>query len=963
MAVFAVFAGLLLGVACGASPAIHFDEQVRPIFAKHCIACHGGVKQAGGLTLVYPQKVYAGGDSGVPAIVPRKPEESYLLERITDPDPDSRMPPEDHGPPLSHEEIAILQNWIAQGAHWELPWAFVPPQKSALPDVADAQWCRDSLDFFVLDRLETAEIAPAPEASRAEWLRRVSFDLIGLPPTMDECESFASEDSPAAHGRVVDRLLASPHFGERWASMWLDLARYADTTGYERDPHRDIWPYRDWVIRAFNADMPFDEFTIAQLAGDLVQPTTHANLVATAFHRNTQTNTEGGTDDEEYRTAAVLDRVNTTWLVWQATTIGCCQCHAHPYEPISQVDYYRCLAVFNNSRDADIDEEYPLLPVPAQEAQSLECEGALLRQSELEQQQFRITQAGLNEDDSWHNLSCDLAESTGNARLEVVQKEEGDITISEVVLRTAATNRTTYTLEARLPEGIKQITALKIEALLMDEQAAIKIPEMGFVLSQLEATLLPPAADPQSLELSFAFTTEPHPLLDPLGSLNENDEGWGSYSRIWRPQLAVFLLKHPQQVLPGSRIRLRLIQNRSSSGDVALVLNRSRYAVSSHDVWMRLQSDPQWAEVRSELKDLSQQIRRLSPISVPIMSELDPAQRRSTFLFNRGLWLDKGLEVQPGLPGCFAMPQAQRQFDRLDFARWLVSEENPLTARVFVNRVWEQLFDTGIVETVEDMGSSGTLPSHPELLDTLAVRFRDDFQWSVKKLLREIVLSATYRQSAQFAPEQQRLDPSNRLLWRGPRGRLTAEMVRDQALVVSGRFSPQMFGPPVMPPQPEGVWRSVYSDAKWVNATDSNRFRRAIYTYWKRTSGYPSMITFDVPSREVCTARRITTNTPLQALVTLNDETFVECAQGLANQMQTQGGEHPSSVIAWGYRHVAGVVPTAPKLQSLLKLYGACLQQFEASPSEADQLADSPQAAAYVVVASTILNLDEVLTK
>jgi hypothetical protein len=963
IAAFAVFALPLASAA--AEEAIQFNKHIRPIFAEHCAACHGGVKQAGGLSFVYAENVFNGGDSGQPAAVPGDVESSYLIDRVTDPDPETRMPPGEHGPPLSAVEIERLKQWIAAGAKWETPWAFVPPKDTPPPAVTDTASPRTPLDRYVLAKLEAAKLEPAPPASRREWLRRVSFDLIGLPPSSAEVEAFERDERPDAFEHVVDRLLASPHFGERWASLWLDLARYADTTGYERDPHRNIWPYRDWLIRAFNADMPYDQFTIKQLAGDLVESPSFDDVLATAFHRNSQTNCEGGTDDEEYRIAAVIDRVNTTWQVWQATTFGCVQCHSHPYDPFRHDEYYQFMALFNSTRDSDIDEEYPTLRVPVDdkkvgEAAEIERERAELRRT-LDAQARPLAEDAA----AWRNLPIDKVESTGSTQLRIARDdttaEPGE---TEVLAEGTVTAGSKFTLESPIPSDVDRITALRIDALLRDPEAARKIPQLGFILSQLEVELLPPNdAPPVKLAFAHALSDETAPLLDPLDSLNDDEWGWGSYSCQWRPHFGVFMLDHEVAVPPGSRLRITLHQRRATVGDGALVISRGRFAVTSNDSLLRLQAVPEFVAAKKKLRELKARADKIESVSVPVMGELADDHGRATFEFIRGLWLDKGAEVQPDTPDVLPPLATGSKQDRLAMARWLVSEKNPLTARVMVNRIWEQLFGIGIVETAEDFGTSGTPPSHPELLDHLALRFQGEQAWSIKQLLRELVLSSTYRQSARVSPEKLAADPQNRLLSRGPRQRLAAEMIRDQALVLSGRFSPKMFGPPVMPPQPDGIWRSVYSDAKWVNATDENRYRRALYTYWKRTSGYPSMATFDAPSREVCTARRITTNTPLQALVTLNDEAYVECAAGFADRMIAEGGKTPAERIAWAYRTATGSEPSESTRDDLVSLYDAALKNFTADPEGSKKVAATPKRAALAVVASAILNLDEVQTR
>jgi hypothetical protein len=962
---------------------VSFNADIRPIFAKHCVACHGGVKQASELSFVYRDNVLAGGESGAPAVVPGDVDASYLIERVTDPDPETRMPPAEHGPPLSDVETNTLKQWIAQGAKWEQPWAFVAPRPSPLPHLKQFEWCRQPLDHYVLARLEAAGLTPSPPTERVEWLRRVSFDLIGLPPSLADVDAFLNDQQPGAHERVVDRLLASRYFGERWASMWLDLARYADTTGYEADPHRDIWPYRDWLIRAFNDDMPYDQFTIKQLAGDLLESPTVDDRLATAFHRNSQTNTEGGTDDEEYRIAAVIDRVNTTWQVWQATTFGCVQCHSHPYDPIRHEEYYAFMAMFDNTRDADLDEDLPRHNVPLDRRDDDRASRIARRISQLKAEVHDSVMPLAEDMRRWRNLQIDRAVSTGNTKLQIRQlDDENSGRVSEAYVDGAVTIHSTYTIESPAPAGMEHIAALRIDALVQNDESARRIPQMGFVLSQLKATILP-AGGGAPVELSFkhAFCDESEPLFDPSDSLNDDAWGWASYTRQGQSQFAVFLLDSPVAVRPGSRIRLELKQAKSTSAEVALAIRRGRFWVSSDDEWTRLLQSEKFITAVRKIARLKNRAKRIPSVSVPVMQELAANKQRSTFVFTRGLWLDKEKEVSPGTPAILPpLPGVGRTIlsvdptaetdkiarptpNRLDMAKWLVSKENPLTSRVMVNRVWAQLFGTGIVETEEDFGTSGTLPSNPELLDHLALRFQNEHGWSLKRLLRELVLSSTYRQRARITPDRMAADPQNRLLSHGPRMRLTAEMIRDQALVLSGLFAPKMYGPPVMPPQPEGIWQSVYSDAKWVNATGEDRYRRAIYTYWKRTSGYPVMLTFDVPSREVCTMRRIPTNTPLQALVTLNDEAFVECAAGLANIMVAEGGDIPSKQIAWAYRAATGRAPSDATLEDLTLLYDTAHKSFMAENNGTEPEAQSTEHAVLTVVASAILNLDEALTK
>jgi hypothetical protein len=939
---------------------VSFNEHIRPILAKHCVSCHGGVKQASGLSFIYREQATAPCESGLTPITPGSTEESYLLDRVTDSDPDMRMPPADHGPPLSAEQIDLLRRWIEQGAEWELHWSFAPPKKHEPPRVQREHWSRDPLDRFILARVESEGLAPAAEADRAAWLRRVSLDLIGLPASAEEYAAFKLDNRPDAYERVVDRLLASPHFGERWASMWLDLARYADTVGYERDPHREIWPYRDWVIRALNDDMPFDEFTIKQLAGDLLPDATFGDRLATAFHRNTQNNTEGGTDDEEFRMLAVLDRVSTTWQTWQGSTFRCTQCHSHPYDPFRHEEYYKFVAFFNTTRDADLNGDEPLLRVPHDveawpDAQKLDDRIAAIR-AELHERY-----AQLREDESlWRPLRPDKANASGETKL-IIRDDETD-GVPEVLAEGTTASHSTFTFEVPLKGG-SRLTAIRIDALPKDVAAALKTPEAGFALSRLKTHVLSPESQ-ELAELEFAAVSsdDPEPLFDPEESLRKDGLGWEAYTRLARPQRAVFLLKKPLDVKEGARLRMAMKFDLTDTGGGALYIQRARFAATDDRLATELVRDKGMRELREELASLIKQREAIPGTTTPVMIEQPPRLARHTYTFARGNWLDKETEVQPGVPAVMPPLPEGAKADRLAMARWLVSPENPLTARVTVNRLWQELFGLGIVDTAEDFGTSGTLPSHPELLDHLALRFQDEYKWSIKRMLRAIVLSSTYRQDATATPEKLARDPRNRLLSRGPRTRLTAEMVRDQALVLSGGFSPKMYGRPVMPPQPEGVWRSVYNNEKWTTAEGEDRYRRAVYTYWKRTSGYPSFITFDAPSRDVCVARRMATNTPLQALVTLNDPAFVELAQGFAERMEA-ARQAPREQISAGYELATGGEIHAEKLDALERLYNEAAAVFDADSDQAKPLADTRERYGLTVVANALLNLDELLTK
>lgn len=732
---------------------VDFNAEVRPIFNNNCISCHGGVKKNGDFSLLFRHEALEPAESGLRAIVPSQPDSSELLRRLTHPDPETRMPLD--ADPLGEEEIAILRKWIKQGAKWEEHWAYIPPNPQLEAPKINDSWVKNDIDRFVLEKLEERELKPSEQAEKEVLLRRASLDLIGIPPDLEMLDEFLADESPDAFEKVLDQLLASPHFGERWATMWLDLARYGDSQGYQKDKFRDIWRFRDWVIDAFNQDMPFDQFTIEQLAGDLLPKPDTQQLLATAFHRNTMANDEGGTDDEEFRVTAVIDRVNTTFEVWQGVSIACVQCHSHPYDPFLHKEFYQAYAFFNNTADHDRYDDFP-----------------------------------------------------------------------RIKLKSAAQER--------------EIAELK----------------------------------------SWLYAHE---------------------------------------------------------GD----------------------------------SDYEEKLAKLESIragNTPVMQELQGEERRITRLFERGNWLVHGDTVEAAVPSILnEMPEAAPA-NRLGLAQWLVDANNPLTARVIVNRFWEQIFGIGLVETLEDFGSQGAKPSNQKLLDHLALRFMHEHKWSVKALLKEILMSASYQQSSKVSPELLEIDPANRYLARGPRIRLSAEQIRDQALAVSGLLSKKMFGPSVMPPQPEGVWQVIRNVLRWVPSEGENRYRRGLYTFWRRSSPYPSLIAFDSPSKEYCVSRRIRTNTPIQALVTLNDSTYLESALALAEQMIELKEVETKEKLAFGYRRASMKYADKGILNSLKAFYEESETYYDQHPEELRKFLPKeedpkPEKAALVHVANVILNLDEIITK
>lgn len=943
---------LALSTVSPALAEVDFNRDVRPLLTRKCTSCHGGVKRAGGVSFIQRESVFAKARSGHTPVVPGKLSESELFLRITHDDPDERMPPvEEHPEGLTAAEVEIFRRWIESGARWAPLWSHQPPRPGSPPRVSRPDWIRRDLDAFVLKKMEESGLEPSPEAPRAQWLRRVSLDLTGLPPTPEELRDFLADEESGAHGRVVDRLLESSAYGERWASLWLDLARYADSQGYEKDGHRDIWAYRDWVIRAFHEDLPFDQFTVKQLAGDLLEERTLDDRIATAFHRNTQTNTEGGTDDEEFRLAAVLDRVSTTWTVWQASTFGCTQCHAHPYDPYEHREFYRFLDFFNSTADADLDDDFPRLRVPLDRqafprAEELDREIGELRR------RLNSEGVGLVETTDWRPLVPAKVEGPQTARY-VVNGPEVEV---KGTFPQGGTTRLTA-------PGGRTITALRVD-ILPGERDPAKLPENGSVLSRLTLQIEREGQKSEVAPVDVIAETLTGPF-DPRDSLKKGGAGGGSYPKLFRPTYLVFVLAEPLEVHGDSTLHLALNCDIRSSTTKGAVLKRFALSTTDAGSWTELARSEERAKHLETWQSLVRERNAIPSTTVPVMRERPTPARRSTHVFVRGNFLEKGKRVTAGVPAVLPPlldDSTPAHPDRLDLARWLVDDDNPLTSRVLANRLWAELFGTGIVETIEDFGASGTPPSHPRLLDHLALRLQGAHGWRLKPFLRELVLSATYRQDHRVTPRHLELDPRNRLLSRGPRNRLTAEMVRDQALAVSGLLSRKMYGPSVMPPQPDGVWTVVYSGKKWKISEGEDRHRRALYTYQRRTSPYPSFLTFDAPSREVCVARRIPTNTPLQALVTLNDPVYVECARALAGLLAAES-EDLREQIRLGHLRVTQIDPDPKTVERLVRLHELARQDYAEHPRALEALGEDAERAALVLVASTLLNLDSALTR
>jgi hypothetical protein len=830
------------------------ESEPQKILLERCVACHGPDVQKGDLRLDRPL-------SAARVLAPGDPEDSELYRRLVSDDPDERMPK--GKPALPPEELEILRRWIAAGAQWpeeSAHWAYRAPGAVDPPPVRAAAWVRNPIDAFVLARLEQAGLEPAPEADRRTLLRRLALDLVGLPPKPEEAREFAADESAGAYERAVERLLASPHFGERWALPWLDLARYADTNGYEKDARRSNWPWRDWVIDALNADMPFDRFTIEQLAGDLLPEASTSQRIATGFQRNSLVNQEGGTDPEEFRFAAVVDRTNTAATVWLGSTLGCAQCHNHKYDPFTQRDYYRMLAFFDQSADTGNAVE-PLLPVPAAEMQRRRAE---LEQRVQELQRRPAQQPPFDAVDGW----------------EIAGPYSGDVPAQP---------------EWR-PETGRERGAVRP----ITEQQASWLWQRSF---RVEI--------PQRVALSLGADDELRVTLDEH-VVYENTH--------WDP-----VMKDAHRVVldltPGEhRLELRV---RNGGGPGGLYFDCA--------------GDGELVAAQAELAALAADV----PTTMVMQERSD---KRTTHLHVKGAFLQLGEEVTPDTPACLPPMDPAWPKNRLGLALCLVDPRNPLVARVQVNRVWEQLFGRGLVATGEDFGTRGAVPSHRELLDWLAGEYVRG-RWSLKQLLRTIVGSATYRQAALSDARRLEIDPDDALLSRSPRGRLPAELLRDNALAIAGLLDPHLGGASVFPPQPDGIWAPVYSDDKWMESRAGERVRRGLYTFWRRSSPYASFMLFDAPSREGCCARRARSDTPLQALALLNDPAFVECARALGQRMQAAPGELRQR-LALGFERCTARCPEPRELDAL-----AALLEAQGQPG------------GWTAVANVLLNLDETLCR
>jgi len=1070
VAVFAAATFCLPGPAIAADEPtpdpVEFNRDIRPIFSDICYKCHGPDKaqRKADLRLDTEAGAFAERD-GHRLILPGDTVQSELFRRISSADEDEHMPPVDSGLKLTPRQVELVRRWIEQGARWQPHWSFIPPRRPPLPEVKNKNWAASPIDRFVLARLERDGLAPSPEADRTTLIRRATIDLTGLPPTPAEVDAFLADQSPDAYEKLVDRLLASPRYGERMARPWLDAARYADTSGYQTDGPRVMWRWRDWVIDAFNSNMPFDRFTIEQLAGDLLPGATLDQKIASGFNRNHRINSEGGIIPEEYAVEYVVDRVETTSIVWLGLTMGCARCHDHKYDPLTQREFYQLYAYFNcvpeRGRAYKVGNSPPAIKTPTRQ-----------QQAALADLDRRLAEAEAN----YASLEPQIAAAQANWENSLKEKTRGQQAPLQTASPDAAPQPASPTLGWTVTRGLVAQFELDGDAAdktgrsaggkYVDGQAAFGPGRIGKAAhfdgrSFIDAGNVADFGYFDKFSLAAWIYPEGTAGGTVLSRMQENGVSSGYNVHLQDGKLQVNLverwlddsirvesadaLPHDRWVhvlvtydgsrlasgvklyLDGASVPLKVVVDElnqtfhsteplriGSSGpggrfhgsiddvrayDVALTAAEALTVATAESIDDILAREPDKRSLQqahklrqfflesqapARLRDAHRlrielgEDRQMLWEDVPTtMVMQDVPVPRQAFVLVRGQYDKPGEKVNRGVPATLSPATsagpAPAPRDRLELARWLVDRANPLTARVAVNRYWQMYFGTGLVKTVDDFGAQGESPSHPELLDWLATRFMDS-GWDVKNMQRLIVTSATYRQSSRAAPEALQHDPENRRLARGPRLRLSAEMIRDQALACGGLLVEQLGGPSVKPYQPAGLWKELTDTEDYEPDRGESLFRRSLYTFWKRTVAPPSMMTFDASARETCTVRETRTNTPLQALTLLNETSFVESSRNLAERMIKHGGGSPQERIRFGFRIVLARSPRAAEMTILETDFRHHLDDYRANPDAAKEIAhvgDSPvdekldpaELAAYTAVASLILNLDETVTK
>lgn len=1004
----AAFAGLCVAGAARADEKVGYNAQVRSILSDNCFYCHGPDKnhRNGKFRLDDRDAALEGGKSGEPAIVPGKPEGSELVKRITSTDADDLMPPPDSHKTLTAEQKEILKRWIAQGAVYEPHWAYIAPKRAATPAVKDAGWVRNPIDAFVLAALENKGIAPSKEADRRTLLRRLSLDLIGLPPTPAEVAAFLADSSPDAYEKQVDRLLASPHFGERMAVPWLDYVRFADTVGFHGDQNQNVFPYRDYVINAFNADKPFDQFTVEQLAGDLLPNPTEEQRVATCFNRLTMMTREGGAQAKEYLAKYTADRVRTVSNAWLGSTMGCCECHNHKFDPFTAKDFYSLGAFWSDVKQWGIYTTYKYTPNPELKGFTndypfppeivVESPYLKARIERLTKQLDEVAAKAVAGDKdgfaAWQQATAKYLKEipSGWTTLSPGATTKPAAKDGAVVFTGKAGG--TDKVEVALPAGVS-VAAVRIEALPRGgsilRKSSAKVDEEDETAGK-SATVQPTLSVKHGgkdvkLNVFFADADQKEPKYRSGHALIGVTEMWKTSAKHEaKPQTAVYVLDAPVKAGAGDVLTVTLPKNqlaavRVSVSSIASVKPLEAAAPSERTYLLSTGFDK---TALAEARKIEREIYECRDGKSPVMTTVAVAPTTQRVL-PRGNWQDESGEVvQPSVPGFLPQPSeaGKRRLTRLDLAKWLVSKENPLTSRAFVNRLWKQFFGNGISNQVEDLGAQGEWPSHPELLDWLAVEFRDGAvdgsakAWDVKHVVRLIVTSAAYRQSSSLRPELKDVDPQNRLLASQNPRRLEAEFVRDNALAAAGLIDLDLGGPSAFPYQPEGYYANIqFPDRRYVASTDDRQYRRGVYTHWQRTFLHPMLANFDAPSREDGVCTRNVSNTPQQALTLLNDPSFVEAARVLAEHVtaETSGDEARVNAI---YLRVLAREPKGKEKASLAKFLAEQREYYNGHRDDAKKLisvgnapvpagVEESELAAWTTVCRVVLNLHESVTR
>ncbi len=1014
--------GFIVLTSClgaSAQPALEFNRDLRPILSDKCFLCHGPDKnmRKAGLRLDVREEALAD-RKGVRAIVPGDPTASALVARITSHDPNTFMPPAESERTLSEEQKQTLVRWVQEGAEYQPHWSYIVPTRPT-PPPADSTWARNPIDRFIVATLTQRGLTPSADADPRTLIRRLSFDLTGLPPTPEDVEAFADDTRPEAYEELVDRLLASPRFGERMAINWLDLVRYADTNGYHGDEYRSVWPYRDYVINAFNSNMPFDRFTIEQLAGDLLPNATRDQKIASGYNRLNQITAEGGAQPKEYIAIYAADRVRTTATAWMGATMGCAQCHDHKFDPYTTKDFYRFSAFFADVQETPVYsaggkwEPFMPLPTPEQEAELARIDGELagLRaQFAADTEELRVARQ------QWETrLRDELADGSNDwlavKPVALATDHETVLTLQDdasVLASGPDPDFDNYHVELRT--DLAAIRGVHLEVLAHPSLPnGLSRSNGNFVLTDFDVAIRGADGASRPVAIANAMASYEQGDYKVAAAIDEDPKtGWAaeSYNKDG-DRHAIFTFAEAQALQPGDVVLVTIkhesIHAKHTIGRFRLSLTSvaspqlpAAYRVPQEirdivqaapdartdeqraklDAHFRTES-PELAEVRTALQQREQE-RNALVAQIPTTLVTVATEPRVTRVLARGNWMDESGEVvEPATPG-FLPPLgvADRRATRLDLAHWLVDEKNPLTARAFVNRTWKLLFGTGISKVLDDLGGQGEWPKHPELLDWLAVEFRES-GWDMKHLIKTIVMSSTYRQASEMSEDVYEADPYNRLLARQSRFRLNAEMVRDNALAVSGLLRETLGGPSVFPYQPDGYWdncNTFTGPLIYTTSSDENQYRRGLYTIWKRSFLHPSILAFDAPTREECTAERTLSNTPLQALVLLNDPTYVEAARAFAEHILTEGGASSVERIQWAFRRALNRPATADEHQLLADLRTKHHGEYTANPAAADALLkaglapvpegiDKIELAAWTNVARVILNLHETITR